>query len=204
MRVLLVDNYDSFTWNVVQALRTFGADVVVHRNDAIDVGGALALSPDAIIVSPGPCTPAEAGVSVDLVVAAAEHGTPLLGICLGHQAIGVAFGGRVERASRLLHGKTSIVHHDGRGVLAGLPPRFEAMRYHSLVVAEPLPAVLERSAWTEPPSAVDSELMALRHLECPVIGVQFHPESYRTHEGPRLLENFLALATTESPRRSPA
>ena len=194
MRVLLLDNYDSFTFNLVQALAALGAEPVVHRNDALDVGGALALAPDAIVVSPGPCTPAEAGISTDLVRAAAGRSLPLLGVCLGHQAMAVAFGGGVVRAPRLLHGKTSAVHHDGRGVFAGLPSPFEAMRYHSLTVAEPLPDDLELSASTRPGGGLAPEPMAMRHRTLPLVGVQFHPESYRTPEGPRLLDNFLALA----------
>ena len=193
MRVLLVDNYDSFTYNLVQALGGLGADVVVRRNDAVDVAGALALAPAAIVISPGPCTPAEAGVSVDLVTACLDAGLPLLGVCLGHQAIGAALGGTVTRAARMLHGKTSTVRHDGGALFAGVPDPFVAMRYHSLTVAEPLPATLTRTAWTERPDG-STELMGFRHVSAPVEGVQFHPESFMTPEGPRLLDNFLALA----------
>ncbi len=193
MRVLLIDNYDSFAFNLVQALGTLGAEVVVRRNDAIDVAAAFACAPQAIVISPGPCTPADAGVSVDLVTASLAARLQLLGVCLGHQAIGVACGGTVRRAPRLLHGKTSAVHHTGAGLFGGLPDPFIAMRYHSLTVTEPLPPGLEPTAWTH---AADGppELMALRHGAAPVVGVQFHPESFMTPEGPRLLDNFLALA----------
>jgi anthranilate synthase component 2 len=189
VRVLLVDNYDSFAWNLVQALAALGADVVVRRNDALTVAQALALSPDAVVISPGPCTPAEAGISVDLVRAAADRRLSLLGVCLGHQAIGAAFGGRVVRAARPVHGKTSEVLHDGRGALRGLPSPLVAMRYHSLVVDEPLPACLEATART-----AAGELMGLRHVSLPIEGVQFHPESFLTPHGPSLLANFLESA----------
>ena len=193
MRVLLVDNYDSFTYNLVQALGALGAEVVVRRNDALDVAGALGLGPEAVVISPGPCTPGEAGVSVALVTAAIEVRLPLLGVCLGHQAIGVAVGGRVERAPRLLHGKSSSVRHEGGRLYAGVPDPFTAMRYHSLALAEPLPPSLARTAWVERDDA-PAELMGVRHVAAPVEGVQFHPESFMTPEGPRLLANFLALA----------
>jgi len=186
VRVLLVDNYDSFAWNLVQALAALGADVTVRRNDALSVADAIALAPDAVVVSPGPCTPAEAGISVDLVRAAAERRVPLLGVCLGHQAIGAAFGGRVVRGARPVHGKTSDVTHDGRGVLRGLPSPFSAMRYHSLVVDEPLPEGLVATARTS-----KGELMGVRHATLPIEGVQFHPESFMTPHGPALLANFL-------------
>jgi anthranilate synthase/aminodeoxychorismate synthase-like glutamine amidotransferase len=186
VRVLVVDNYDSFAWNLVQALAALGAEVVVRRNDAVTVDEALSLPPDAVVVSPGPCTPAEAGVSVELVRAAARRGVPLLGVCLGHQAIGAAFGGRVVRARAPVHGKTSEVLHDGRGVLRGLPSPFTAMRYHSLVVEEPLPEGIEATART-----ASGELMGLRHARLPIEGVQFHPESFMTAAGPSLLANFL-------------
>ena len=196
MRVLVVDNYDSFSHNVVQALGVLGADVIVRRNDAIDVRGALDLRPAAVVLSPGPCTPAEAGVSVALVRAAASEGVPLLGVCLGHQALGAAIGGEGVRAGRLRHGKTSRVHHDGRGVFEGLPDPLTVMRYHSLVVARPLPPGLVATAWVrrdEAPDVLrDDELMGLRHATLPIEGVQFHPESFLTPEGPRLLANFLA------------
>jgi anthranilate synthase component 2 len=192
--LLVLDNYDSFTYNLVQYAGELGADPVVHRNDALSVDAALALSPDAILVSPGPCTPAEAGISVPLVRAAAAAGVPLLGVCLGHQAIGEAFGGRVVRADRLMHGKTTLVAHTGHPLFAGLPVPFEAMRYHSLVI-EPAtaPAALEVTAWSSDRSP-GSEIMAVCHRERPVYGVQFHPESVGTDQGRRILANFLALA----------
>jgi anthranilate synthase component 2 len=186
VRVLVLDNYDSFAWNLVQALAALGAHVEVRRNDAVGVDEALALAGDAVVLSPGPCTPAQAGVSVELVRAAAARRVPLLGVCLGHQAIGVAFGGRVVRARRPVHGKASLVHHDGRGACAGLPDPLVAARYHSLVVAEPLPPGLVETA-----RADDGELMGLRHAALPIEGVQFHPESYLTPQGPALLANFL-------------
>lgn len=163
--------------------------MIVRRNDAVSVADALALGPGAIVLSPGPCTPREAGISVELVRAAAGHRIPLLGVCLGHQSIGVAFGGAVVRAPRPVHGKTSEVLHDGRGALTGLASPFTAMRYHSLVVAEPLPPALVATART-----ASGELMGLRHRELPIEGVQFHPESYLTASGPALLANFLAGA----------
>jgi anthranilate synthase component 2 len=186
VRVLLVDNYDSFAFNLVQAFASLGAEVIVRRDDALSVDEAVALAPGAVVVSPGPRTPAEAGISVDLVRAAAARGIPLLGVCLGHQAIGAAFGGRVVRAARPVHGKTSEVLHDGRGVYVGLPSPIVAMRYHSLVVLEPLPAELEATART-----ASGELMGLRHRALPIEGVQFHPESFMTPHGPALLANFL-------------
>ena len=189
MRVLLVDNYDSFAWNLVQALRTLGAEVLVRRNDALDCGAATALAPDAVVISPGPCTPTEAGISVDLVRACATRRVPLLGVCLGHQAIGAAFGGEVVRGPRPVHGKTSEITHDGRGVFAGVASPLVAMRYHSLVVAEPLPEELVATART-----AAGELMGLRHRGLPIEGVQFHPESFMTADGPALLANFLRAA----------
>jgi len=189
VRVLVIDNYDSFVWNLVQALAALGADAVVRRNDAVTVDGALALAPDAVVISPGPCTPREAGVSVELVRAAAARRVPLLGVCLGHQAIGAAFGASVVRGARPVHGKTSEIRHDGHGVLAGLASPLVAMRYHSLVVAEPLPAELLATAHSD-----DGALMGLRHRTLPIEGVQFHPESYLTPEGPALLANFLRAA----------
>jgi anthranilate synthase/aminodeoxychorismate synthase-like glutamine amidotransferase len=184
-RVLLVDNYDSFTYNLYQYLGELGADVQVARNDALDAEGALALCPDRIVISPGPGTPAQAGVSLELAARSAP--VPLLGVCLGHQCLGQAFGGRVVRARRLMPGKTSEIHHDGRTLFAGLPRPFLATRYHSLVVErDSLPACLEVSAWTE-----DGIVMGLRHRELPLEGVQFHPESIMTAEGKALLRNFL-------------
>jgi anthranilate synthase component 2 len=185
-RVLMIDNYDSFTYNLVQYLGELGADVVVHRNDAITPDEVAALSPDGIVISPGPCTPREAGVSVPLIRRFAGA-IPILGVCLGHQAIGAAFGGQIVRAPRIMHGKTSPIHHDDRGVFAGLPDPFEATRYHSLVIdPATLPGELERSAWTD-----QGEIMGVRHRSSFVEGVQFHPESILTTEGKHLLGNFL-------------
>jgi len=192
--LLVLDNYDSFTYNLVQYAGELGADPVVHRNDALTVDEALALLPAAIVISPGPCTPREAGVSVPLVRGAAAAGVPLLGVCLGHQAIGEAFGGRVVRADRLMHGKTTMVAHNGHALFRDLPSPFEAMRYHSLVVAPGgLPDELELTAWSGDRPA-GSEIMALCHRELPVYGVQFHPESVGTAAGKRILANFLGLA----------
>jgi len=192
--LLVLDNYDSFTYNLVQYAGELGADPVVHRNDALTVDEALALLPAAIVISPGPCTPREAGISVPLVRAAAAAGVPLLGVCLGHQAIGEAFGGRVVRADRLMHGKTTMVAHNGHALFRDLPSPFEAMRYHSLVVAPGgLPDELELTAWSGDRPA-GSEIMALCHRELPVYGVQFHPESVGTAAGKRILANFLGLA----------
>jgi anthranilate synthase/aminodeoxychorismate synthase-like glutamine amidotransferase len=187
-RVLMVDNYDSFTYNLVQYLAELGAIVDVRRNDAVTVDEVEALAPDAVVISPGPCTPREAGVSVPVIQRVAGR-IPLLGVCLGHQAIGAAFGGDIVRAPRIMHGKTSPIHHDGRGVFAGLPDPFEATRYHSLVI-DPgsLPAELERTAWTD-----EGEIMGVRHRTALVEGVQFHPESILTLVGKRLLGNFLAM-----------
>ena len=186
-RVLVIDNYDSFTFNLVQYLSELGAAVEVYKNDAIDVAGVRAQAPDAVLISPGPCTPDDAGVCLELL-AALDRSVPVLGVCLGHQAIGQAYGGRIVRAGRLMHGKTSPILHDGRGVFAGLPCPFEATRYHSLLVErDSVPACLEVSAWTE-----EGEIMGLRHRELPVEGVQFHPESVLTSEGKRLVGNWLA------------
>ena len=191
--LLVLDNYDSFTYNLVQYAGELGADPVVYRNDALSVEGALALGPAAIVISPGPCTPREAGISVPLVRAAAGR-VPVLGVCLGHQSIGEAFGGQVVRADRLMHGKTTMVVHTGHPLFQGVPERFEAMRYHSLVVApDGLPGELEVTAWSSDRPA-GAEIMALCHRSLRVYGVQFHPESVATREGKRLLENFLALA----------
>jgi para-aminobenzoate synthetase component 2 len=187
-KLLMIDNYDSFTYNLVQYLGELGVEVVVHRNDEIDIEEVRALAPDAAVISPGPCTPAEAGISVPLLRELAGH-LPILGVCLGHQCIGAAFGGRVVRASRLMHGKTSPVIHDDKTIFAGLSNPFEAMRYHSLLVeAEGLPKCLEVSART-----AEGEIMGLRHREFPIEGVQFHPESIGTSEGKQLLSNFLAV-----------
>ena len=193
--LLVLDNYDSFTYNLVQYAGELGADPVVHRNDTLDVERALALDPVAIVISPGPCTPREAGISVPLVRAAAAAGVPLLGVCLGHQSIGEAFGGRVVRAERLMHGKTTMVAHSGHPVFEGLPSPFEAMRYHSLVVSpEAFPAELEITAWSADRTP-GHEIMGLSHRSLPIYGVQFHPESVGTIHGKRILSNFLAGAT---------
>ena len=192
--LLVLDNYDSFTYNLVQYAGELGADPVVRRNDAVSVIEALALAPSAIVISPGPGTPSEAGISVPLVRGAAAAGVPLLGVCLGHQAIGEAFGGRVVRAQRLMHGKTTMVAHAGHELFEGLSSPFEAMRYHSLVVAPAgLPGELEVTAWSND-RPVGDEIMALCHRELPVYGVQFHPESVGTRAGKRILANFLGLA----------
>ncbi len=185
-RIVMIDNYDSFTYNLVQYLGELGAEVVVRRNDAVSVAGIRELKPDAIVISPGPCTPAEAGISVSVLREFAGE-LPLLGVCLGHQCIGEAFGGKVVRADRLMHGKTSPVMHDGKTIFAGLTNPFEAMRYHSLLVeARALPRCLEVSART-----AEGEIMGLRHREYRIEGVQFHPESIGTPEGKSLLRNFL-------------
>lgn len=191
--LLIVDNYDSFTYNLVQYAGELGAEPVVRRNDAFDVAGALALGVTRLIVSPGPGTPAEAGVSVPLIRAAAEQGIPVFGVCLGHQAIGEAFGGKVIRAGRLMHGKTTSVAHDGRGVFTAVPSPCTVMRYHSLVIeAASVPGDLEVVAWSED-RAPGEEIMAVRHRRLPVHGVQFHPESVGTEVGKRIVENFLRL-----------
>jgi anthranilate synthase/aminodeoxychorismate synthase-like glutamine amidotransferase len=187
MRLLMIDNYDSFTYNLVQYLGELGADLEVRRNDAVTLDEIAALRPAGIVISPGPCTPKEAGVSVDAIRRFAGE-IPLLGVCLGHQAIGAAFGGDIVRADRIMHGKTSPIFHDGRGVFAGLAEPFDATRYHSLVIdPATMPAVLERSAWT-----AEGEIMGVRHRSLFVEGVQFHPESILTLEGKKLLGNFLA------------
>ena len=197
--ILVLDNYDSFTYNLVQYAGELGAEPVVHRNDALSADDALALEPAAIVISPGPCTPREAGISVPLVRAAAAAGVPVLGVCLGHQSIGEAFGGQVVRADRLMHGKTTMVAHLRHPLFGGLPSPFEAMRYHSLVVARSgLPDELEVTAWSDDRPA-GSEIMALCHRELPVYGVQFHPESVGTDQGKRILANFLELARSRSP-----
>jgi len=190
MKLLMIDNYDSFTYNLVQYLGELGVEVIVRRNDVIDVAGARALKPDAIVISPGPCTPTEAGVSVPILRELADE-LPMLGVCLGHQCIGEAFGGKVVRAERLMHGKTSPIVHDGRTIYAGLSNPFDAMRYHSLLV-EPgsIPKCMEISART-----AEGEIMGLRHREHRIEGVQFHPESIGTREGKDLLRNFIAGVT---------
>ena len=189
--VFVLDNYDSFTYNLVQYLGELGARVEVRRNDEITVGEIEALAPDRIVVSPGPCTPHEAGISIDLIRHFAGK-VPVLGVCLGHQAIGAAFGGQVVRAKTLMHGKTSSVEHDGRTIFRGIDSPLTATRYHSLIVAEQgLPADLEVSAWTRDRDA--RVIMGLRHRKFPVEGVQFHPESVLTTAGKRMIENFLHL-----------
>ena len=188
--LLMIDNYDSFTYNVVQYLGELGADVVVHRNDEITLEEIEALQPTEIVISPGPCTPNEAGISMAVVERFAGR-IPLLGICLGHQSIGQVYGGTVCRASEVMHGKTSMIHHDGSGVFRNLPNPFEATRYHSLIVArEDLPDCLHVTAWTERDGEVD-EIMGFRHKTLNVEGVQFHPESILTRVGHDLLKNFL-------------
>ena len=189
--ILMIDNYDSFTFNLVQYLQELGADVRVERNDALTVEGIERLAPAKIVISPGPRTPNEAGVSMALIEQLGPR-IPILGVCLGHQAIGQVYGGKVIRAGRIMHGKTSHIRHEGRGVFAGLPDAYEATRYHSLVVERSsLPDALEITAWTENEDGSFEEIMGLRHREHPVEGVQFHPESILTQHGHALLKNFL-------------
>jgi para-aminobenzoate synthetase component II len=186
--IVLIDNYDSFTYNIVQYLAELGQEVQVHRNDRITVDEVEALAPERIVISPGPCTPAEAGISCDLILRMAGK-LPILGVCLGHQAIGHVFGGEVKRADRVMHGKTSPIHHDGRTLFEGVPNPFDAIRYHSLLVMrDSLPECLEISAETD-----QAEIMGLRHREYVIEGVQFHPESIMTKPGMDLLRNFLKL-----------
>ena len=185
--LLLIDNYDSFTYNLVHYLGALGADVVVHRNDAITVQDAIALQPQAIVLSPGPCDPDQAGICLAMTAAAASAKVPLLGVCLGHQTVGQAFGGKVVRCGEIVHGKLGAMHHAGKGVFRGLPSPFAATRYHSLVVEpETLPDCLETTAWLE-----DGTIMGLRHRELPIEGVQFHPESIASEHGHQMLANFL-------------
>ena len=189
--LLMIDNYDSFTYNLVQYLQALGAEVEVVRNDALTVDDIVRRAPSHIVISPGPCTPNEAGVSLDVIERLGPT-TPILGVCLGHQAIGQAYGGHVIRAGRIMHGKTSRIRHEGKGVFAGLPDAYEATRYHSLVVERSsLPEALEVTAWTENEDGSFEEIMGLRHREYPVEGVQFHPESILTEHGHALLKNFL-------------
>ncbi|MDU0460882.1 MAG: aminodeoxychorismate/anthranilate synthase component II [Geobacteraceae bacterium] len=187
--LLMIDNYDSFTFNIVQYFGLLGEDVRIHRNDKITLSEIEALNPERIVVSPGPCSPEEAGISV----AAIRHFAgkiPILGVCLGHQSIGAAFGGNVVRSSSLMHGKTSPIHHDGKELYSGLPNPFQATRYHSLIVDRPtLPDCLEVTAWVE-----NGEIMGLRHKQLPIWGVQFHPESILTDCGMELLDNFLKIS----------
>ncbi len=192
--LLMIDNYDSFTYNLVQYLRELGAAVEVHRNDRISVEEIRRMRPERIVLSPGPCTPAEAGICCDLIRAFGSE-TPLLGVCLGHQCIGAAYGGRIVRAARLMHGKISPIQHDGRTLFAGLPNPFDATRYHSLLIErEGLPDCLEVSAQT-----AEGEVMGVRHRTHPVEGVQFHPESILTQGGKALLRNFLAQTGAAAP-----
>jgi anthranilate synthase component II len=192
--ILLIDNYDSFTFNLYHFLGDLGVEVEVRRNDALTSQEALAMRPDAILLSPGPCTPNEAGICLPLIGAAAAAGLPLLGVCLGHQAIGQAFGGAVIRAPEPVHGKVWDVHHRGSDLFAGLPDPFRATRYHSLVVRrDDLPPALEATAWTD-----DGLIMGLAHRELPIWGVQFHPESIASQHGHDLLRNFLSLAKAKA------
>ncbi|MFP4648343.1 MAG: anthranilate synthase component II [Halorhodospira sp.] len=189
--ILMIDNYDSFTWNLVQYLGELGARVEVVRNDEISIPEVRRLRPERLVISPGPCTPNEAGISLELIRSLAGE-IPILGVCLGHQAIGQVFGGRVVRARKVMHGKTSPVRHRGQGIFAGLPEPLEATRYHSLIVErESVPEELEITAWTEGPQGVVDEIMGLRHRRLPIEGVQFHPESILTRSGHELLRNFL-------------
>ena len=188
--ILVIDNYDSFTFNLVHYLLELGARVEVVRNDAVTATQALAMRPQAVLLSPGPCTPNEAGVCLDLVAAAADAGLPLLGVCLGHQALGAAFGGAVVRAPQVMHGKTSAMTHDGTGIFAGLPSPFEATRYHSLIVRDDdLPDCFAVNA-----RSPDGIIMGMRHKQLPMHGVQFHPESIATEHGHAMLANFMTLA----------
>ncbi len=196
--ILVVDNYDSFTFNLVHYLMELGAEVRVERNDALSAAQAVSSGAKGILISPGPCTPNEAGISLDLVAACADNGLPLLGVCLGHQSIGQHFGGRVVRGG-LMHGKTSPVDHDGTGVFAGLPSPFTATRYHSLIV-EDIPECLVVNATSETPGLDGTAVMGFRHSELPIHGVQFHPESIATEHGHDLLANFLAICGIERRR----
>lgn len=189
--LLMIDNYDSFTYNVVQYLAELKADVAVYRNDEITLAEIAALAPEKIVISPGPCTPNEAGVSVDTIKTFGGK-IPILGICLGHQSIGQAFGGNIVRAKEVMHGKTSMIHHSNQGVFAGLTNPYRATRYHSLVIDQKtLPDCLEITAWTETADGAIDEIMGVRHRELAIEGVQFHPESILTEHGHELLNNFL-------------
>jgi len=199
-KILVIDNYDSFTFNLVHYLMELGAKVEVVRNDAVSAGQALSSGAQGFLISPGPCTPNEAGISLDLVAACADAGKPLLGVCLGHQAIGQHFGGRVTRGG-LMHGKTSPVDHDGTGVFAGLPSPFTATRYHSLIV-EDVPETLVVNATSETPGLDGTSAMGFRHRELPIHGVQFHPESIATEYGHELLANFLTICGIEPKARA--
>ena len=193
-RIIVIDNYDSFTFNLVHYLMELDAEVEVRRNDAVSADEVVGGNYAGCLISPGPCTPGEAGISLDVVAACAQHRLPLLGVCLGHQAIGQHFGGRVVRGG-LMHGKTSLVEHDGSGVFAGLPSPYEATRYHSLVV-EDIPDCLLINATSETPGLDGTSVMGFRHRDLPIHGVQFHPESIATQHGHALLANFLALCGT--------
>ncbi|WP_348672942.1 aminodeoxychorismate/anthranilate synthase component II [uncultured Abyssibacter sp.] len=194
--ILMIDNYDSFTYNLVQYLGELGAEVVVRRNDEISLDAIAAMAPSHLMISPGPCTPNEAGVSMDAIRHFAGQ-LPILGVCLGHQCIGQVYGGRVVRAREVMHGKTSQIHHTGAGVFSGLPSPYEATRYHSLVVeAGSLPAELEVTAWTAHDDGSVDEIMGLRHRSLAIEGVQFHPESILTAHGHALLSNFLSMRST--------
>lgn len=191
MRVLMIDNYDSFTWNIVQYLQELGAEVTVKRNDEITLDEIAAMRPDRLVISPGPCTPNEAGISLAAIERFAGD-IPILGVCLGHQAVGQVFGGRVVRARQVMHGKVSPIHHRGAGIFRGLPSPYTATRYHSLVVEwSSLPDYLEVTAWTCSEDGTPDEIMGLRHRELAVEGVQYHPESILTEHGHALLNNFL-------------
>ena len=193
--ILLIDNYDSFTYNLVHYLGELGAEVKVVRNDALDVQAAMALRPEGIVLSPGPCDPDQAGICLPLSLAAGETQVPLLGVCLGHQTIGQAFGGKVVRADEIVHGKMGTIHHAGQGLFKGLPSPLQGTRYHSLVVERAsLPEVLEVTAWLE-----DGTIMGLRHRERPIEGLQFHPESIRSEHGHAMLKNFLEMCKEREP-----
>lgn len=195
--LLMIDNYDSFTYNVVQYLAELGAEVVVRRNDEVSVDDIEAMAPQRIVISPGPCTPNEAGVSMAVIERFAGR-IPLLGICLGHQSLGQVYGAKIVRARQVMHGKVSAIHHDGQGVFAGLPSPYTATRYHSLVVEKgSLPACLDISAWTVTENGAVDEIMGLRHREFDVEGVQFHPESILSEHGHALLQNFLQRGVEE-------
>jgi anthranilate synthase component 2 len=190
-RLLMIDNYDSFTYNLVQYLQELGAEVAVHRNDQISVAEIESMAPDLLMISPGPCTPNEAGISMEAIRHFAGK-LPIMGVCLGHQALGQVFGGKVVRARQVMHGKTSPVYHTGEGVFAGLPSPFTATRYHSLVVErDSLPDCFEVTAWTQNDDGAVDEIMGMRHRELPLEGVQFHPESILTEHGHAMLKNFL-------------
>ena len=196
MRILMIDNYDSFTYNLVQYLGSLGAEVIVKRNDEITLEEVKEIEPEGIVISPGPCTPKEAGISVPLIKRYYKD-YPILGVCLGHQSIGYAFGGKIVRAKRLMHGKISQIYHIGEGVFEGIPSPFSAVRYHSLVIEkESLPEVLKITAWSE-----DDEIMGIQHKEYPVFGVQFHPESVLSEHGMDILKNFLRIVEKSYERR---